>query len=582
MILQALTRHYETLLRRGEIAAPGWGVEKVSLGLNLGDGGEVRDLLFLELEQPRGGKMISAPQLLKVPAPVKRSNGAAANFLCDNAGYLLGIGDRGAQRHAKERFAACRALHEKLLSGVEEPAARAVCAFFRSWEPERAGEHPAVAGYWDRLMRGANLLLYYKGTPLTEFPAVCRAWLRHFEEIGDGPVMTCLVTGERGPVEAVHPAIKGVRDARASGAALVSFNAPALESFGHTQNINAPVGKYAAFAYTSALNHLLADRDHSFTLGDMTVVCWAESGEHAYQSLSMWSLTGGTGRETFHESRLLAAVRALASGNRIDWDGVALSPDEHFYILALAPNAARLSVRFFLQDGFGAFLRRVEEHHARLEIVKPAFDSRVRLTVWSLLRELVNGNSRDKKPPQQLAGDMLRAILTGARYPATLLNGVHLRIRAEHEITRGRAAIIKAYYLQNRHPECPGEVLKVGLNEESRNIPYTLGRLFAVLEAIQELAAPGLNATIKDKYFNSAAAAPATVFPTLMNLAQKHLRKIGGGLRVVYDRRLGELAGVLGEAYPARLSLAEQGSFQLGYYHQRQKRFEKKEEQADA
>ena len=118
----------------------------------------------------------------------------------------------------------------------------------------------------------------------------------------------------------------------------------------------------------------------------------------------------------------------------------------------------------------------------------------------------------------------------------------------------------------------------MSLNENSTNIPYTLGRLFAVYEEVQERANPGINATIKDKYFNSASATPATIFPILDNLAQKHLRKLDAGARISLDKRIAALKDVLGESYPARLGLPEQGSFNLGYYHQKQFRYTKKEE----
>ena len=158
--------------------------------------------------------------------------------------------------------------------------------------------------------------------------------------------------------------------------------------------------------------------------------------------------------------------------------------------------------------------------------------------MWKLLDETVNQNARDKSPSPILSGEVFRSVLTDTRYPATLLNGVTLRIRAEHRVTRGRAAIVKAYYLQNPNSDVPKEVLTVSLNPDSTHIPYNLGRLFSVLEAIQSAANPGINATIKDKYFNSASATPAHVFPVLLNLAQKHLKKLDGGLRTYYDKEL--------------------------------------------
>ena len=271
-------------------------------------------------------------------------------------------------------------------------------------------------------------------------------------------------------------------------------------------------------------------------------------------------------------------MRNLCSGAIAELDETRLDPDMEFYLLGLSPNAARLSVRFFLRNSFGAFLRNVQAHQERLKIVRPASDKFETIPLWKLLNETVNQKSNDKTPAPNMAGEVLRAILTGSRYPATLLNGVTLRIRAEHEVTRGRAAILKAYYLQNPHPDVPKEVLTVSLNPDCSNIPYLLGRLFSTLEAIQSAANPGINTTIMDKYFNSASATPAMVFPVLLKLAQKHLKKLDVGLRTYYDKQLTDLLSRLGEEYPARLNLPQQGSFQLGYYHQTQARYEKKED----
>ena len=260
-------------------------------------------------------------------------------------------------------------------------------------------------------------------------------------------------------------------------------------------------------------------------------------------------------------------------------DDLGIDPNRPFYILGLAPNAARLSVRFFLRDSFGALMKNVNDHYERMEIVRPAYEKFTYLPLWALLRETVNLNSRDKVPSPSMAGATARAIFSGGRYPASLLEATLLRIRAERHITWGRAAIIKAYYLKNPHEDCPKEVLTVSLNEASTDIAYTLGRLFSVYEAVQQTANPGINATIKDKYFNSAAAMPASIFPVLNNLYQKHLRKLEGGQRVYYDKQVMALKGILGESYPARMTLAQQGAFDLGYYHQTQKRFTKKEEE---
>lgn len=373
-------------------------------------------------------------------------------------------------------------------------------------------------------------------------------------------------------VEYVHPAIKSVAGAQSSGAALVSFNAPAFCSYGKEQSLNAPTGKYAAFAYTTALNHLLADRDHVWRIGDATVVFWAKSGQASYQDFF-----DGMFSPTYEEKDLRQMVAQLSKGHSVWYDEALLDPNMDFYILGLSPNAARLSVRFFLRNTFGTFIKNMEAHRERLRIVRPAYEKFEVPSLKALLDATVNQKSKDKQASPELAGEMLRAILNDTRYPTLLLNGVVLRIRAEHQVTWVRAAILKAYYLKNHNSDVPKEVLTVSLNTDSANVPYNLGRLFSVLEAIQSSANPGINATIKDKYFNSASATPAVIFPVLLNLAQKHLKKLDGGLRTYYDKQLTDLLSKLGETYPSRMNLPQQGSFQLGYYHQTQARYEKKE-----
>ena len=262
---------------------------------------------------------------------------------------------------------------------------------------------------------------------------------------------------------------------------------------------------------------------------------------------------------------------------------ITLNPDEHFYILGLAPNAARLSVRFFLQDSFSTFAEHLLEHHALLNIIKPSYDTRVHLSFWQLLMETVNQKSRDKTPSPLLSGSLVRSVLMGQPYPRLLLDQVEIRIRAELEITRGKAAIIKACLLKQPNNEYfnerSKEALCVELNQNTIYQPYLLGRLFAVLEGLQETANPGINTTIRDRYFNSACATPAVVYPQLIKLAQSHLKKLGGGQEVYFKKQIGDILSKFSQDYPARLNLYDQGIFQLGYYHQTQTRYTKKEEE---
>jgi CRISPR-associated protein Csd1 len=575
MILQALVSYYEALAAQGKAARPGWGEAKISYALELEADGALARVVPLSNPSPDGKKQL--PRQMQLPAAVKRTVGIDPNFLWDNSSYLLGFDAKGKPERSQECFDAAKTLHLALLSESDDPFAQAICRFFETWNPETAAENPVFVDCLDDIQKSANLTFLFNGTFACESPALRRSWQTHYDGVdeGDGETMRCLVTGETVVPEKIHPPIKNVVGAQSSGAALVSFNAPAFCSYGKEQNINAPVGKYAAFAYTTALNLLLSDRDHVLRMGDTTLVFWSEDAEPLYQDAFLDFANGGGNNLT--DSELKSCVASLLQGLTPTLNGVELHPDNRFYILGLAPNAARLSVRFFLQGNFGDFLKNVQRHYNDIQIVSDGRSKEENLPLWRLLRETVNLNSRNKDALPQLAGDTIRAVLTGQPYPATLYQQTQLRIRAERDVTRGRAGIIKAYLLRIQQHEKYEEALTVELNENTRYQPYVLGRLFSVLEAIQQKANPGINATIKDKYFTSAGATPGLVFPVLLNLSQKHLHKLEGGLKVYYEQQLTELMGFLTEDYPAHYNLYAQGIFQLGYYHQTQKRYEKKD-----
>lgn len=587
MILQALTAYYEQLVRQGKLSAPGWDDSfKVSYELRLNDAGQLLRVVPLLTEKTVGKKTVLAPRAMRVPAHEKRSSGIAANFLCDNSTYLLGADEKGKPERSADCFKACAKLHHTILDGVDSPAARALLAYFDSWDPAQAAAHPLLAEQWKEITGNANLIFGYEAADhshrfVNDDPAIQNAWQAHYNDrSADSDMGQCLITGKYAPIERTHPNISGVPGAQSSGAALVSFNAPAFCSYGHEQGDNAPVSKYAAFAYTTALNRLLADRSHCKHVGDTTILCWAENAEPVYQDAMSMFLFGADEAAGIQESDVQAALKRLSAGQTVPFLEKELSPDQHFYLLGLAPNAARLSVRFFLRDTFGSFAQNLQKHAEEMEIDCSEKEKFRTLPIWAVVNETTRTvPGQPAKPSPQLAGDLLRAVLTGGRYPATLLNGVTLRIRAEQTVTRGRAAVIKAYYLRNYPTELNKEVYTVSLNETT-NVPYLLGRLFSVLEAVQKAANPGINTTIKDRYFNAACATPGISFPTLLRLSQKHLRKLNDGLATHYDKQITELMAQLPESgFPARLSLPDQGKFTIGYYHQTQKRYVKKNEE---
>ena len=574
MILQALVKYYETLLKDGKAVPEGWCSAKVSYALNLSREGTLKSVIPLKQQQERGKKIVWIPNSRTVPKMVARSSGIVANFLCDNSKYILGVDAQGSGKRVKECFEAAKEKHLTLLANIHNDMAEAIKNYFMTWNPEEAKNYPVLADIWEEVIDGSNLIFCMGMKEAQEDLEICKVWNEACATDEKEEKGTCLVTGKQDKIARIHTTIKGVQGAQSSGAALVSFNAPSFESYGKEQSYNAPVGEYAAFAYTTALNTLLSQRKYIFQLGDTTVVFWAESGEETYQkTLCLCAEPSIDNVETIRD-----IFKNITQNKPIKIDGIELDYNQKFYILGLAPNAARLSVRFFYQNSFGKILENIAAHYSRMEIVKPSWENREFLGVNGILWETINQKSKDKKPVPNMAAAVLRAILSNARYPGSLYTDTLIRIRAEQgKITWGRASIVKAYLIQNFNME-KGEDF-VGLNEETNDVAYVTGRIFSVLEAIQEDANPGLNATIKDRYFNSACATPGSIFPILMKLKNSHIRKFNSpGKKIYYEKILTELMGKIGD-FPKRLTLEEQGRFMLGYYHQVQKRYEKKEEE---
>lgn len=592
MILQSLVRCYDSLAAQGKLERPGWSVVKVQWGLYLTADGQVESVEMLGTANEKG-KLI--PRTMFLPTPAKRTSGhKAASFLCDNAKYLLGITNepysgtgKDPLKDAEICFRTSAKKHHALLDGISCPMAQAILRFFDTWQPEQAMQFPALSDHFDELCKSSNLVFcmtdaFGVTTMSQDIPEIQAVWDEAANSSTEDNITRgrCLVTGELDTIARLHPAIKGITGAQPSGALLVSFNNNSFESYGReeAQGLNAPIGNRAAFAYGEALNYMLRVKDYHSLLGSTTLVYWAETAQSAYSDCFAAML--GTNND-MTQNMLDGIMKAIRLGQDIQWKNVPLNSSVPFYILGLTPNTSRLSVRFFLQGTFGDFAANLARHQERLNIIRPSYDTRETLSAYSLLKETANPNSRDKLPPSHLVGDLLRAILGDTPYPVSLLTQTELRIHAEHSVSRGKAAILKAWLLKNGSNPQYKEVIDVQLNEQTNYAPYVLGRLFAVLESLQQKANPGINATIMDRYFNAACATPSIVFPTLLKLAQSHLKKLDTGYFIYYDKQMTELCGRLTDSYPARLNLQDQGIFQLGYYHQKQKFFTKKEENSN-
>ena len=598
MILQALNRYYEILLKDPEqdISPPGYSAVGVSFVLNISAQGELLDVLPLFDQVPQGKKMVERPRRMIVPEQVKRSSGISPNFLCDNNAYVLGISDKDSQdpTHSARRFEAFRQLNKDLLASADCETARAVSAFLEGYDYPKGREHPAIAPELELLQKGGNLVFMFRGTYAHEDPAIRQVWEGYKVGKGANPGL-CLVTGETAPIARLHASLQGIRGTNATGATLVGFNAPAYESYNREQGQISPVSEKAVFAYTTALKYLLssANPNKKLTIGNTTVVYWAESEKQGYAhafdalfeppSIDEQVFTDQTGRKK-SEKGLKEVAEKIRHVQKLDLAALLdelKNENPRFYVLGLAPNAARISVRFFLTDPFQKIVERMMQHYRDLEIVKEFENQPAYITVRHILDETVSKKASNPEASPLMAGAMFRSILTGSPYPAALYYAIINRIRADmddsqkniHKINYVRAAVIKAFLIRKyrNQPEEPiQEVLVMSLNEESTIPAYALGRLFAVLEKVQEEAIGKLNASIKDRYFTSACASPASVFPVLLRLSQHHISKAEYGY--ISDRRIQDILGLLdvqNNPIPARLSLDDQGIFILGYYHQR-------------
>ncbi len=584
MILQALNRYYEILAEdpASPVAPLGYSRVGVSFAIDLGEDGKILNLIPLFVPSADGKREL--PLRLTVPEQVKRSVNIAPNFLCDNATYILGISGKESKSSdfAVKRFESFAEYNIRLLEKADCAPARAVIAYLEGHDSSTATSLSPLIDHLEALLKGANLVFRYQSHYVHEDDLIRRVWEE--ARVGRDAIWgQCSVTGKKEPIARLHSNIKGVKDAQSSGAALVSFNAPAYESYnkGGAQGLNAPVSERVAFGYTQALNYLLSSENpnRKFILGDTTVIYWAESNDNRYANAFAGLFAPEDKNEASQsgqveaEEHLKSAAKKVREIQPVDLNELTrgLESNPQFYVLGLAPNAARLSVRFFFSDPFNVFLRRIMQYYEDLEIEREFSDQPRYLPVWQVIRETVSKKSKDKEPAPLLAGAVIRAILGNFTLPAALFNAILLRIRSDSDTGYTRSAILKACLIRKyrNQPEHPiKEGLKMSLNEECKLPAYVLGRLFAVLEKAQQDAIGETNASIKDRYFTSACATPASVFPILLRLAQHHFSKTGHYLELKVQDLLNMLEGGLG-AIPSHLTLDEQGLFVLGYYHQR-------------
>lgn len=575
MILQALDGYYQRQRARNALAPAGFEPKQIPFVVVINGSGQL-----VQIDDTRSGigKQRQAMTFL-VPQGVKKTSGVAANLLWDTAEYALGIDSRGNPERVGKQHAAFKARLDELHAAGDDPGLRALHHFLSALDLSRLEQEPVWAE-----IRETNPAISFRlsddvGVLICQRPAISAITAGN-PEATDDAASFCLVTGSSDAIARLHPAIKGVWGAQTSGANIVSFNLDAFNSYAKQQGGNAPVGERAAFNYTTALNHLLRKGStQRMQVGDASTVFWAAGDTSLEERFP--SLFGDEPKDD-DPDRGSHAVRNLYASIH---NGVYVGEDAEteFFVLGLAPNAARLAIRFWHHARVKDIALAVHQHHADLNIAHAGFEK----DYLSLFRLLVSTAvlGKSENIPPNLGGDTIRAILSQTPYPATLLQAAVRRCRAERAITYPRAALIKASLNRLvRNASLPGKELTVSLDRDNESPGYCLGRLFSALEKLQQDAQPGINATILDRYYGAASSAPATVFPILLKLKNHHLSKVKGerkGAAVRFEKLIGEIVDKL-SGFPSRLSLQEQGLFAIGYYHQQQSFYASKKDAAES
>lgn len=585
-ILSSLERAYHRLAKDDKVPPIGYSDERIDYCVVLDNAGRPVGRP-VDLRDYSGKKPVA--RRLSVPRPEKRAGKTLLpSFLWDKASYALGAledlenedpGTRGRRAaRVAEQYEAFRNRHLVTLQDQSDAGLWACRCFLQWWEPKYFDSLG-----WPDAMKGANVVFRLDGD--TNFmhnrQAARQLWTSQMNQSHSSQAV-CLVTGKRAPVARLHPSIKGVRGAQSAGASIVSFNLDAFESYGHKQGDNAPVSEDAAAAYTTVLNHFLRTYENRVQLGDASTVFWADASdaEAVVRSEAIFAFVfNDTNDEdsAIGEQAIKSILERVARGRPMEQIRPDLAEDVRFYVLGLAPNAARISVRFWLEEDFATLAEHIGWHYRDMLIYPPPRQERT--SVRRCLIETVSTKvkNRYEQIPPQLAGEMLRAILTGRSYPQTLLSTILMRLRSDKTITDLRVALLKAVICRNRRTA--GHFSKedglVSLDPTNTDPGYLLGRLFACFEYAQTHALGGrVNATICDKYYGAASATPRSVFPILQRNAMNHLsrlRKDRPGTHRYIDNAITGIYGCASAKVLCvpTLNMDAQALFAIGYYHQK-------------
>lgn len=557
MILRALYDYYQ---RCNDLPAFGTELKQMGFLIVIDEQGK-----FLRFEDRRIDK--NSAQLFLVKKSVGRSSAPVANCLYDNSQYVFGFSDKGDMDKMRKYFDTFKAKVEELYSKKPDtPGLKAVHLFYQQ-SPTEIVDCMKTDTLWEEIVKNLNkkystFSFLIEGE--TEIVASQKEIIGMANDEDTEEESLCLITGHKSKVVEITTAtmIPGSQ----AIAKLVAFQVKSgYDSYGKEKGNNAPISEEAEFAYTTALNHLLrADSHNKFFIGTRTFLFWSSSNSEAAKASeeSIFAFFGRTEDNDDPNKRIELVRQTFMS---IYNGQLSSDRDDRFFILGLAPNSARIAVVYWSELPLREFAGIINRHFEDMEIVDTRKEKKPYAGLHSILGAVtLGGKSSDASP--NLPDAVVKSIFQGGSYPASLFQACMRRIRAEQSLNITRAAIIKAYL--NRLNDNNIKI-KVMLDKDNTNQGYLCGRLFAVLDKIQE-DANNIH-SIRERYMNSASATPATVFATLLNLSSHHMEKLSTPGQIRYEKLKQEIISKLdADGFPAHLDLQDQGRFFVGYYHQRQ------------
>lgn len=616
MILSRLDELYDRLLTRFDetgskpvclVPSFGFSDEKIGYLLVLDEHGHLKDVIANRVQVRKGKKTQDEDRRMRVPCAFGRSGKFTEKsfsegknisfFLWDKPEFLLGVTLEGKKvEKADLPFRAFKAKQTELIGKADDKGLKAVLTFLEHWTPERFEEDTRFTA--DMLTSNFSFKLEGDLGIVAEREAAVEIWRQHWYALQNPVERQCLITGKIASLAETHPMLK-VPGGQTSGVAIVSFNERAYESLGKSQGDNAPVSEEAAFAYTTALNYLLRrENDQCLSIGDTSTVFWALADDVQQEVLAVdifSAMLNPPSDDDGDTKQLRLSLEKVAQGRPFQDIAPDVDLGTRFFVLGLTPNAARLSIRYWMDTTVKELGDRLAEHWQDMQIHPLPWALERPPGVLQLLLEVVPLRKKDGRYdyrgrkfddiPKQLTGEFFRSILTGQLYPRQLLTQIVQRLRADGDINGLRAALIKAVLHRDHRKGFTKEAIPMSLEIEGSPLAYRLGCLFAVLEQVQRGALGDVNASIVDRYYGTASSVPYSVFPRLIAGCQNHLSKIRKdkpGSAVNIDKRLGEIVAALPATFPKQLTIEQQGQFAVGYYHQKQAFFAKKGDTPEA